>query len=258
MSFISQGQSTAFVTQLAFAIMLLFFISKTRKGESDPYIRRVSGLDALDEAIGRATEMGRPVHYSPGISGVDEAQTLASMAILDYVARKTARNNVPLIMSNRIVMVQALSESIIRDAYAAENQLDSFNPDNVRYLTDSQFGYATGVTGIIRRERVATNILIGAFWAESLIFSQTGYEVGAIQIAGTANTHQIPFFVASCDYCLIGDEMYAASAYISREPVLVGSLLAADYMKIAGIAVLIIGLFFMLSGSKSLDTLLHS
>ncbi len=258
MSFIVKGQSTALVTQLIFAIVLIFYIAKARKGEAGAYIRRVSGLDALDEAIGRATEMGRPVHFSPGISGVDEAQTLASMAILDYVARKTAQNNVPLIMSNRIVMVHALSDAIIRDAYAAENRADAFNPDNVRYLTDSQFGYATGVTGILRREKVATNILIGAFWAESLIFSQTGYEVGAIQIAGTANTHQIPFFVATCDYCLIGDEMYAASAYISREPVLVASLVVADYFKIAGIAVLVIGLFFMLAGNRSLVDLINS
>ncbi len=258
MSFIVKGQSTAFVTQLIFAIVLLLYISRARKGDKIPYIRRVSGLDALDEAIGRATEMGRPVHFSPGISGVDEAQTLASMAILDYVARKAARNNVPLIMSNRIVMVQALSDAIIRDAYTSENRADAYNPDNVRYLTDSQFGYATGVTGILRRERVATNILIGAFWAESLIFAQTGYEIGAIQIAGTANTHQIPFFVAACDYCLIGDEMYAASAYISREPVLMGSLVAADYVKIVGIAVLVIGLFFMLAGSKALVDLIRA
>ncbi|MGI6643286.1 MAG: DUF6754 domain-containing protein [Bacillota bacterium] len=258
MSFITEGQTVALITQLVFCITLLYYISIGRKGGEMPNIRRVSGLDALDESIGRATEMGRPVHYSPGISGLDEAQTLASLAILDYVARKTAHNNVPLIMSNRIVLVQALSEQIIRDAYAGENRLDSFNPDNVRYLTDSQFGYATGVTGILRREKVATSILIGAFWAESLIFAQTGYEIGAIQIAGTANTHQIPFFVAACDYCLIGDEMYAASAYISREPVLVASLVVSDYFKMAGIAVLLVGLFFMLAGSSAIVDLIHT
>ena len=107
---------------------------------------------------------------------------------LDYVARKSARNDVPLIMSNNKVLVHALSEEIIKNAYMTEGKPDAFNPDNVRFLTDNQFGYATGVTGIMRREKVATNIAIGAFWAESLIFAQTGYEIGAVQIAGTANT----------------------------------------------------------------------
>jgi hypothetical protein len=253
---IAKGQTTAFVTQLVFCIVLVLYITKARAGRELPTIRRVSGLDALDEAIGRATEMGRPVHFSPGISDVNEAQTMASMAILDYVARKSARNDVPLIMSNNKVLVHALSEEIIKNAYMTEGKPDAFNPDNVRFLTDNQFGYATGVTGIMRREKVATNIAIGAFWAESLIFAQTGYEIGAVQIAGTANTHQIPFFVAACDYCLIGEEIYAASAYISQEPVLVGSLIAADYVKIAIVAVLLIGGVFMLAGSSSLVEIL--
>jgi len=258
LNLIVKGQVTAFVTQIIFAVILVTYISRARKGQRIPYIRRVSGLDALDEAIGRATEMGRPVHYSPGISDVNEAQTLASMAILEYVARMTAKNDGRLIVSNRMVLVQTLTEGIVRDAYLREGRADAYNPDNVRFLTDNQFGYATGVTGILRRERVATAIAIGAFWAESLIFAQTGYEIGAVQIAGTANTHQIPFFVAACDYCLIGDEMYAASAYISKEPVLMGSLVAADYAKMAVIGVLVIGLLFMLAGSSALVTLIKS
>ncbi len=98
MDLIAKGQTTAFVTQLVFCIVLVLYITKARAGRELPTIRRVSGLDALDEAIGRATEMGRPVHFSPGISDVNEAQTMASMAILDYVARKSARNDVPLII----------------------------------------------------------------------------------------------------------------------------------------------------------------
>lgn len=253
---IAEGQIMAFVTQLAFCVVLILYINRAKTGKKVPSIRRVSGLDALDEAIGRATEMGRPVHFSPGISDVNEAQTMASMAILDYVARKCARNDIPLIVSNNKVLVQVLSEEIVKNAYMVENRPDAFNPDNIRFLTDNQFGYATGVTGIMRRERIATNIAIGAFWAESLIFAQTGYEIGAIQIAGTANTHQIPFFVAACDYCLIGEEIYAASAYISEEPVLVASLIVADFVKLAMIAVMIVGSVFMFSGNSFLVDLL--
>ncbi len=256
MGIIAKGNTVTFITELLFCIALWIVIGRARQGLKLPYIRRVSGLDALDEAIGRATEMGRPVHFSPGISDVNEAQTLASMAILDYVAEKTAQHDVPLLVSTNKVIVHSLSEEIVKNAYLKQQKLDSFNPDNVRYLSDNQFGYATGVTGILRRERAATNILIGAFWAESLIFAQTGYEIGAIQIAGTANTHQIPFFVAACDYCLIGDEIYAASAYLSRESVLLGSLIASDYVKMLIIAVLIVGSLFMYGGSNALSNLL--
>ncbi len=256
MTFITEGYVVTFLTELAFCIVLWITISRAKQGLKLPYIRKVGGLDAIDEAIGRATEMGRPVHFGPGLSDVNEAQTLAAMGILDYVATKTARQDVPLIVTNNKIMVQSVSEEIVKNAYTMERKQDSYNPDNVRYLSDQQFGYATGVTGILRREKAATNILIGAFWAESLIFTQTGYEIGAIQIAGTANTHQIPFFVASCDYCLMGDEIYAASAYLTQESVLLGSLVASDWVKLGLIFVLIIGAGFIFTGNDGLAKLL--
>ena len=73
---------------------------------------------------------------------------------------------------------------------------------------------------------------MGSFFAESLILAETGFSTGAIQIAGTANIHQLPFFVAACDYALIGEELYAASAYLSKEPKLLGTLKASDLAKV--------------------------
>ena len=65
--------------------------------------------------------------------------------------------------------------------------------------------------------------------------------VGAIQVAGTPFTTQIPFFLAACDYTIIGDEYYAASAYLSREPTLLGSLVGQDYGKLMLIGLIVVG-----------------
>jgi len=78
------------------------------------------------------------------------------------------------------------------------------------------------------RKKPATIFYQGAFFAESLILAETGNSIGAIQIAGTAMPAQLPFFVAACDYTLIGEELFAASAYLSREPKLLGSLKGQD------------------------------
>ena len=101
----------------------------------------------------------------------------------------------------------------------------------VTYITYDQFAYAASVTGKMVREKPAANFLIGSFFAESLIFAETGQSTGAIQIAGTAELAQLPFFVTACDYTLIAEEIYAASAYLSREPVLLGSIKAQDMVK---------------------------
>jgi hypothetical protein len=256
-SIITKGQMSTLVLELLFTIALLGMINRARAGRKVPEIRKVSGLDALDEAIGRATEMGRPVHFSPGIGALDNAQTLAAFSFMSYVARLTAKYDTRLIVTTRYPTVTPIAEETVRAAYIDMNKADSFNPDDVRYLSDDQFGYASGVMGIMQREGVAANILLGAFWAESLIFAEVGSQTGAIQIAGTANTNQIPFFVAACDYTLIGEEIYAASAYLSRDPVLVGNLIGQDWGKWAAAILIAAGAVLATVNNPWLKNLLN-
>ncbi len=97
-----------------------------------------------------------------------------------------------------------------------------------------QFPYVAAVSGMMMREKTATNFYMGAFYAESLLLAETGSVTGAIQISGTDQVSQIPFFVAATDYTLIGEELYAASASLSQEPQLMGPLKAQDYAKVIG------------------------
>jgi hypothetical protein len=205
------------------------------------FVRRISGLNAMEEAIGRATEMGRPVLYVPGIDDLNNIQTIASMVILGDVARLTATYETPVIVPVCKPFVVPVAEEAVKRGYLNAGRPELYNPDNVRYLSDEQFAFTAGVNGIMLRERTAANIYMGSFFAESLILAETGFSTGAIQVAGTANIHQLPFFVAACDYALIGEELFAASAYLSKEPKLLGTLKASDLAKIIIIGLLIIG-----------------
>ena len=110
----------------------------------------------------------------------------------------------------------------------------------VHYVTDDQFAYAAGVNGIMLREKPAAVFFQGKFYAESLILAETGNSIGAIQIAGTGSSSQIPFFVTACDYTLIGEEFYAASAYLSGSPEMLGSIKGQDYVKVGCIILIVI------------------
>ena len=92
------------------------------------------------------------------------------------------------------------------------------------------------------REKPAACFYMGCFFAESLILAETGNSIGAIQIAGTAESSQLPFFVAACDYTLIGEEFMAASAYLSGEPDQIGSLKGQDVAKAIAAIIIIIGI----------------
>jgi len=229
------------------------------KGIKTPSIRKIAGLDAIREAIGRATEMGRPVHFSPGIGGLgtDVApQTLAGLSVLSYIGELAANYKATLWTTIRQPELQPLATEVVRQAYLKAGVPDAFDPDKVVFLSTAQFAYASGVVGLMHREKVAANIMVGGFWAEALIFAEAGYLAGAIQVAGTANTHQIPFFVAACDYCLIGEEILAAGAYITKDPAQLGAIWGQDYGKVIAIIFMAIGIVLSFAGSDYLFKLL--
>ena len=170
-----------FVLQLAFCTAVVVLIARARKGLRIPPIRKVAGLDALDEAIGRATEMGATVHFSPGIGAVDNAQTLAALSIMGYVAKTCAKYDTRFIQTNRNNIVYSVAEEVIKQAYAEAGKLDSFNADDVRFISEDQFGYASGVVGIMHREKVRANILIGC-----LIGQDWGKMAGALLVVAGA------------------------------------------------------------------------
>ena len=232
-----KGRINVLVCILAFSAMLAYFVVKARNGK-DLFIRKIAGLAAVDEAVGRATEMGRPILYVPGLGDIDWTATIASMNILGEVAKKIAVYDSALIVPNRWSVTYTVAKEVVKEAFISEGSPDKFKEEYVRYVTEAQFGFAAAISGIMMRDKPATNFFIGRFWAESLIMAETGAQTGAFQIAGTDSVLQLPFFVTACDYTLMGEELYAASAYLSREPILLGSLKAQDYGKLVVLFVL--------------------
>jgi hypothetical protein len=220
--------------------LLWVFIASARKGKK-LYVRPLAGINAVDDAIGRATEMGKPILYILGLGTAGDIATIAGFTILARVARRTAEYQTKVIVPVQDPVVLAIAQETVRTAYLEAGRPDQYNPDNIFFLTSMQFPYVAAVNGIMLRERPATNFYMGTFYAESLILAETGNIAGSIQIAGTDQTAQLPFFVAACDYTLIGEELYAASAYLSQEPVQLGSLKAQDYTKAILMIIIVLG-----------------
>ena len=228
------------IAVLVFGGLILFFIQHARRGRK-LFVRKIAGLHAIDDAVGRATEMGKPILYCPGIGYIEDIATIASLNILGEVAKKCGEYDTKLINPHFDPIVYTVAREIVKESYTDVGRPDAFDPDSVYYVTDSQFAYAAAVDGIMIREMPATNFLVGWFRAESLILAETGASTGAIQIAGTDQVSQLPFFVTACDYTLIGEELYAASAYISREPLLLGAIKGEDWGKLIIVAILVVG-----------------
>jgi hypothetical protein len=250
------GRIPVLVFVIGFMATTVIFITRAKRG-AKLFVRRLAGIEAVDEAIGRATEMGKPILYVLGLGTAAEIATIASFTILGRVAKKVAEYQTGLIVPCYDPIVMTVAQETVSTGFMDAGRPDSYNQDMVYFVTQSQFAYVAAVNGVMLRELPATNIYMGKFFAESLILAETGALAGSIQIAGTDEIAQIPFFVVACDYTLIGEELYAASAYLGREPILLGSLKAQDYAKAAVMIFALIGFITLNFGWDSFAALFH-
>ncbi len=239
----AKGVTHSFIILAISSVLMIVLLYMARKGRV-PKIRKLPAIDAIDEAIGRATEMGRPVHYTPGIGdfyGYDAPMTIAGISVLGYAAKRVAEYNTPLIVTFAAPEVEPVMTDVVKQAYLAAGKPERFDPDSIRFISTRQFAYTAGVVGILHREQVAANLMIGYFAGESMIIAEAGYLAGAIQVGATANTYQIPFFVVACDYVLISEELYAAGAYLSKDPIQLAAIAGQDWVRLVAAAFMIAG-----------------
>ena len=226
-----------------------------------PELRKLAGVDAIPEIIGRAVELGRPVHFTTGYGGSLNAteigpQIMAGLSVYSYVARLCAKLGAELIVSVGQTDTIGLLEEYTKEGFRAENQPVPPLEETLRFHSRQQFAFISAVSGLMRRERPAANIVIGPIWAESSQMVNSAAEVGAMQLIGTARTSHIPWFAILSDYTLMGEEIYVAGAQISGDREVINTIAAQDIGKGIGVILVLLGSLFMIAGNRLIITLL--
>jgi hypothetical protein len=242
-SFFDTSKTNILIGILLFAVIFIFLLYLARINPR-LYIRRIAGLDAIDEAVGRTAEMGRPIIYTTGIGSIDNLAILAGLTVLKHVTKKSSLYEVPVLMPNNDPLTLAAAREVVKEAYLESGRPDLYRENDIFFLTSEQFGFASGMSGLMQRLKPGAVFMMGYFYAESLILAENAYVSGAISTAGTTSIDQLPFFIASCDHTLIGDELYAASAYISRNPLEVASIKTGDWFKALSAIIITVGSIF--------------
>ena len=253
MAFLISGRIFGLICLIIITAAVSYYIKQAQAGNV-PKLRRIPGVEAIDEAIGRAVEMGRPVFCSHGIADLQAAttgpQTIAGLSVLQYVAKKSIQLGADLTVPVRRPEVWPIAADIVETEFKLAGRGDEFNPDKIAFLSSNQFSFSSSYMGMMMRDKPAANIMVGAYWAESLQLAETGARIGAMQIAGTAQTSQIPFFLVTTDYCLIGEEVYSVGAYLSEDKLLIGSLAGQDVGRILAVVLGLLGAIVTAMGSN--------
>jgi len=249
---------------MTFAIMIItfgvmyYYMSISKK--SDFKIRTLPAMLAIPEAVGRAAEMGKPVFWTPGIGGglnnaTQGPQILASISILEYLTEECVKAGVRLDAFCPLPDALPLVEETMRTAYLSQGKPEEFDIESITFIS-GQSAYLSGVLGYFQRERPASNILMGGFYYESVVIGEAGNAIEAMQIGGTNNTHQMPFLVATCDYMLLAEELFAASASVSGDPEMIGSIKGEDIIKLLLVAMTGVGFLLGAAGITVIADLL--
>jgi hypothetical protein len=204
-------------------------------------LRTIAGIAAIEEAVGRATEQGKPVVFTTGWGGdIQRPTTLAALNLLRFVAGKAASYGCRILFPTHDPVIAEAAKEIIRTAYNEAGHPDQFREEDITFVSPSQFGYASGVDGIVSRTKPGAVFLFGSFEGEALILAETGNFNGALQIAGTDSTIQLSFFIVACDYTLVGEELYTASAYLTDDKRVQSSMYAQDMIRAVVVALLLL------------------
>lgn len=250
---VEQFLRTGRTSQLIYMIIMAFFAyyaySQAKRGTSWP-IRPIEALEAINENIGRCAEMGRPVLVTPGISNLTgnvSAQTMAGLTVLGEVAQKAAQIGVTCTTNASSQQVIIASEAILRNALTSAGRPEIYEPGKyVRWFGGDQFSYAVGCSGQILEEKPGLVIFIGYFLADTIVTGETGARVGAVNIGGTLGS--LSFLAMMCDYLLIGEEMFAASASITNDPYVTATIASQDWSKIIIVCLLCVGVLLYAAG----------
>ncbi|MFC1600970.1 DUF6754 domain-containing protein [Candidatus Sumerlaeota bacterium] len=237
------NHADGFIAILMLTLMgtVLYCLWRATRGKIS-YVRRISGITAMEEAVGRATEMGQPILFVLGNSNIQMIETHTVMAVLLHVARLAAQMRTELVVLVSVPDVYPLAEATVRQAYMEEGAPELFNgPEQVRYLSDGVV-FAAGVSRFVEEERPGCAIFFGTFDFISLLLTEPGARLGILQIAGDPSLFQMPFFVCTCDHTIIGEEFYAAGAYVSPDPKMRNSLLSQDLAKLIFTVIMVVGI----------------
>lgn len=213
-------------------------------------LRPIPQYETLREGVGRATEMGLPVFFSPGVSTARESSIMAGITISSHVSELCARSQAKLIIGAFKADQLPLLEDVVHLSCIRAGHPEAEDLQEIHYFSETKFPGVAKWAGMMARQGVATCFLLGSFGAEDLQLIMAARRLGAMIIGGVTSTSHMPFFAGACDYTIQGDELYAASAYITQDPVQTNIIMMADYIRLILIVIMVVGLVATIAGSS--------
>jgi hypothetical protein len=233
----------------------LFLLTRRIQSGQGVGLRPLRGFQTLNNQVGRAVESGRRVHFGLGTAGLDSATSptsLAALAALEHLAQDGCASDVPPLVTVGAGTLLPAAQDQLRGAYSQANRSQDYANTMVEFVAAaaSPMSYAAGVSDTVQHSNAGSNLLMGHFGAEiGLILEAAGRE-NLDQIVGSDDPVALAIVSVMSDDLLIGEELFAAGAYLKGNPSQLASLQVQDILRlIVGAAILLFAIINLLLGT---------
>jgi hypothetical protein len=218
---------------IAVSAFLLFVITLWKR-RSPANLREIPALTSLYRTLGLSMEDGTRLHISLGNGGLFNARggsALAGLALLRHIAERTSVSDKPAVASSGDSTLGLLTQDTMQAGYQAAGVEELYVPTTGRVTGLSPFGYAAGAMNISQNEDVSANIMIGHFGAEAALLTEASDRENISLIGASDDLAGQAVLFANTQDALIGEELFAAGAYLGAGPSHLASLTVQDFLR---------------------------
>ena len=222
--------------------------ARVRRGRL-PALRPLTGIATLDERLGEGVESGKPLHIAtgtgqPGSVG-PTAESLASLLIADRLADLATRRSSNVLITNGEAVNHAASRGTLRRIYRATGLSGDYCSTQAQLVAhETPIAYAAGVVRRYATDPIDTGVMVGDYGAEALLIAEEGTHHRITHIAGATNLAALPGLTLSTYATLVGEELWAAEAYLSSAAAPKARLLTMDALRRVAVAAILAGLIY--------------
>ena len=226
------------VAALVLVVLILLFLGwftrRAHKTTGFPF-RPIVAFQTLRGLLGRTAESGKKVHLSMGSAGLGDEQTAATaigLAVLRHMADQGAAFGYSPIVTVADPVLMLVAQDILYRAYQRTGLGASYRSTDVRLIAPDATAYAVGAQQEINQETVAANVMVGHFGDEYLLMGEPGAQREIIQMVGSNTLEAQPLMMATSNRVLVGEELFAAGAYLTGRPAHIASLHVQDLVRV--------------------------
>jgi hypothetical protein len=240
---VSSTNYLSLVFVIIFLVLMILFRFLGRKKPVFP-LRVISAFSKLAKTIGISVESGKRIHISLGrgsIYGEQTAVGIVGLSVLERIAQVTTISDHPPIATSGDGTFSILSQDTLKGSYRAIGAPGQYDPSSGRLTGATPFSYAVGAVPVIYDEQSSIDILLGHFGNEIALIIDASERNGNTSLAGSDNLTAQSILCATAEEPLIGEEIFAAGAYVKSGPMHVASLHAQDVMRWILVTAMIVG-----------------